>query len=793
MEPEQKPSKAELLSLPERPKKSAKVTNVVPLKLISNHMPMVLVAGKTTSTIISQYSLHIEPELPSDSRRMARDIVESAKADIEKDYGPYFFSGFLIFATKKKEATVTYPAKDKNKQEYMISIKYAREFDLLTLQNDNLKDVKPVIQFLNIIIKQTMKNLKMNEMGRTSKYVYNDEKHITYLENYPIQVRYGFKTSIQVSVTGTRLQVDYCSRVLRTDSVLDFIRSMKGNINEVKDALIGFSVLADYVGFRYYKVDDVDFKKNPESTFTSKEGEITYLDYFKKKYGIVIKDKKQPLILSVLRRRDTEGKEIPRNIYLIPEMCRMTGLTDEMRADFGIMKELAYSTKLEPTDRMDRVSDHINTLNNELKKLSLRVEIGKIPTIEGKQIRVPEIKVGGEILKPSEQGSFKFMSKALEPCSLDNWILIYSGRDKRDDDECEQFFFNLQKAAGTFGIKVKEPYYILVESTRGQDYVKYLEQSVDKKTQCVVAFIPKNAKNSVYKSLKKFCAQERPVPSQVVVKSSLYKNALSVCSKIICQINAKLGLSLWVSQIPEGLPKKTMLIGADVHHGNKGSVIGLCASFDGNFTKYYSRIKVQKKGQEIMVNISALICDAIQKYFKTNKYLPDTIIFYRDGVGEGQFREVQTIEIPSILSGIAKISAEYNPQFCEVIVTKKINDRFFTPNGKGPGTSKYYNPPSGTWVSEAVVSKNYDFFLCAQNVTQGTCTPTHYTVLFNNTTIPEDILAKLTYYQCFNYFNWSGAIRVPACVQYSSKLAFLVGQTLQADPHESLWDKLYFL
>jgi aubergine-like protein len=291
--------------------------------------------------------------------------------------------------------------------------------------------------------------------------------------------------------------------------------------------------------------------------------------------------------------------------------------------------------------------------------------------------------------------------------------------------------------------------------------------------------------------LKKFCAQERPVPSQVVVKNSLYKNSLSVCSKIICQINAKLGLSLWVSQIPENLPKKVMLIGADVHHGKKGSVIGLCASFDDNFTKYYSRIKVQKKGQEIMTNISSLVSDAIKKYFQVNKGLPETIIFYRDGVGEGQFKEVREIEIPAILQGFAKISPEYKPKFCEVIVTKKINDRFFTLNGNGG--SKYYNPPSGTWVAEQMVSKNYDFFLCAQNVTQGTCTPTHYTVLYNDTNLAEDTLAKLTYYQCFNYFNWTGAIRVPACVQYSSKLAFLVGQTLQADPHESLWDKLYFL
>jgi hypothetical protein len=32
----------------------------------------------------------------------------------------------------------------------------------------------------------------------------------------------------------------------------------------------------------------------------------------------------------------------------------------------------------------------------------------------------------------------------------------------------------------------------------------------------------------------------------------------------------------------------------------------------------------------------------------------------------------------------------------------------------------------------------------------------------------------LTYTQCFNYYNWQGAIKTPACVMYASKLAYFV-------------------
>lgn len=793
------PEKPKTLTLPNRPNRSPKPSNIFPLKVVSNHLPISIIPQQKQTPLISIYSVSCEPEIPQDSRRKFRSIIKSAEKLLKEDIGEHILSGRNIFSLKKKDAVLTYPTKEQN-EEYLVTVKLARVAEMQNLQNDTDENAKPVIQFVNIVIKQMMRNLKMIEIGRTLKFFYNDEKNIKYLDfkDNHLQVRNGFKTSLDIYKEGTKLLVDFCTRVLRTDSVLDVMKGMKGNQNQIKEYLIDASVLADYGNFRNYKIFDFDFKKTPKNTFPTSKGEVSFIDYYKDKYSVKIKDVNQPLIISLLKKRAPDGTKIEEKVYLIPELCKMTGLTDEQRADFNVMKELAYYTKLEPTDRMDRVSNHVDNLNKELKKNGWNMAIQELSTVNAYQIKVPELKFASEIIKPNDNGSFQLRSKILEPCTLDNWILMYSGRGQKDDDEVEEFYFNLQKAGNTFGIKVKEPVYVLISGIKGSDYVQGLKDNLTKKTQLVVAFIPKAGKNTVYKSFKKFCSQDRPVPSQVVVSASLYKNSLSVCSKVILQINAKLGYSLWLSQIPENFPKKVMIIGADVYHNvgaKKQSVIGLCASFDEKFSKYYSRIKLQNKvGKEIMENISNLIQDSIRKYFKMTKFLPETIIFYRDGVGEGQLQEVLKIEIPNILEGFKKINPDYNPDFCEVVVTKRINDRFFVPNGKpGNGGNKYYNPPSGTLVMDQVVSKNYDFFLCAQNVTQGTCTPTHYTVVYNKTNIPEDVLAKLTYYQCFNYYNWTGAIRVPACVQYASKMAYLVGQSLGADPGEELWDKLYFL
>ena len=72
------------------------------------------------------------------------------------------------------------------------------------------------------------------------------------------------------------------------------------------------------------------------------------------------------------------------------------------------------------------------------------------------------------------------------------------------------------------------------------------------------------------------------------------------------------------------------------------------------------------------------------------------------------------------------------------MVNKKINQKYFVVEGSGGRgrraefiTTK--NPYSGTIVSTEMSRFKFDFFLAAQNVTQGTCTPTHYICLYNST------------------------------------------------------------
>lgn len=87
----------------------------------------------------------------------------------------------------------------------------------------------------------------------------------------------------------------------------------------------------------------------------------------------------------------------------------------------------------------------------------------------------------------------------------------------------------------------------------------------------------------------------------------------------------------------------------------------------------------------------------------------------------------------------------------------------------------------------------YDFFLVSQCVRQGTVTPTNYSVIYDNTGLSADHIHRLTYKLTHMYFNWSGAVRVPAPCQYAHKLAFLASQYLQRDANPELERVLYYL
>lgn len=299
-----------------------------------------------------------------------------------------------------------------------------------------------------------------------------------------------------------------------------------------------------------------------------------------------------------------------------------------------------------------------------------------------------------------------------------------------------------------------------------------------------------------YSCIKKRTCVDRPVPSQVVtlrvISPRPEKSAglMSIATKVVIQMNAKLMGQPWMIQLPlSGL----MTVGFDVCHSshNKNKSYGaLVATMNmKESTRYYSSVIEHMKGQELCPQMSLNMTCALKAYREHHGTLPERIVFYRDGVGDGQLYQLVNSEVKYVkeqLDNIYKTAGKAEGcRLAFIVVTKRINTRYFV---------NKRNPDPGTVVDDVItLPERYDFFLVSQSVRQGTVSPTSYNVVYDNLGLNADRLQMLTYKMCHMYFNFSGTVRVPAVCQYAHKLAFLIAESVHRAPSSGLENQLYFL
>merc|ERR1719341_2140852 len=487
--------------------------------------------------------------------------------------------------------------------------------------------------------------------------------------------------------------------------------------------------------------------------------------YYTERYNRSIRDPKQPLIVSMPKVRDERGG-VSGPIYLIPELCNMTGLSEEQRANFQLMKALGDYTRQDPKKRCEtlkKFSERINT-NQEIQTELTAWNLQFSRDLEQFRARIlpPEVILGAGSSKATYQlenadwGTCfrKWNSFSVQSCT--KWAVVCATRD--------------------------EP----------ATYIQALDRVIECNPSIVMVVVPNN-KGDHYAAVKKKCCLEKPVPSQVVTATVLSKpkGLMSVATKVAVQMNCKLGGEPWAVKIPL---TDTMVIGYDTYHdtSQKGRSVGaVVASMNSTFTKYLSVANLHTNpAQELNDNMCPAITKALRKYNEINGNLPSRIIMYRDGVGDGQIPYVMEHESTAIQNCFRAAGlTDDQLLFTYIIVSKRINTRFFKMGGKPS------NPPSGTIVDDVVtLPERYDFFLVSQSVRQGTVNPTSYNVIKDTSGLKPDHLQKLTYKLCHLYYNWPGTVRVPQVCQLAHMLALLVGDSLHKMPAEGhLDDLLYYL
>ena len=153
--------------------------------------------------------------------------------------------------------------------------------------------------------------------------------------------------------------------------------------------------------------------------------------------------------------------------------------------------------------------------------------------------------------------------------------------------------------------------------------------------------------------------------------------------------------------------RKTMVVGIDVVHPSPGedsapSVAAVVASRDQELSQWPADLRINTSRQEMVVMLREMLTTRLEHYQEINKLLPENILIYRDGVGEGQYKIVLEEELPRLRDACRSLyGKDYvegtNPRISLIVVGKRHHTRFYRTNAQGVILSKSSsNPPYGT-------------------------------------------------------------------------------------------------
>nr|XP_039251037.1 piwi-like protein 1 [Styela clava] len=752
---------------------------------------------KCRNEAVYQYHVSFNPNI--DNRNMRYSLLNQHRE--------------LIGNTRAFDGSILYLPIQLPKSEMIVESERITDGEKIQLKIAITRAVHPashlLIPFYNVVLHRCMKILQMCPVGRN----YYDPSNAQPVPKYKLHLWPGYVTAIREMEGGLLMNIDTSHKVLRNETVLtvmqDIYQNNRGDFHgQCIKELVGSTILTRYNN-NNYRVDDIDWSMNPMSTFTTSKGEtISFYDYYKAQYRIEIQDKNQPMLINRPKKATQRSKRVEagedRVISLVPELCFLTGLSDKLAGDFTAMKEIGNFTRLGPNERNSQIENFLQRLNGspearqELLKWGLELE-NRIVSVEGRTLPPEKVLVGNNhVFQCNEDVDFfRDISRVpvLRSVPIKHWIIVFTARDAT---KSKDFVRKFEEVSRKIGMQIQPPRYIELRDDRSDAFKHAISGAVNPSLQLVVCIFP-TSRDDRYSAVKRLCCVEMPVPSQVILSKTLPRDPSmgkfrSVTMKIALQINCKLGGELWALSIPlEGL----MICGIDVfHEGREGkgkSVAALVASMNKLMTRWFSRAVIQLPQQEIIDSLKASFCDTLTKYYELNHKLPERIVIYRDGVGDGRLGMVAEHEVKQLQDSLRMFDkmagGEYIPKLTIIVVSKRINIRYFKQTGKN-----LINPPPGTVIDHTATRPNWpDFYLVSQHVRQGTVSPTHYIAIHGHTFLKADHLQRLTYKLTHMYYNWPGTVRVPAPCQYAHKLAYLVGENIRKEPALDLCDRLFYL
>ncbi|KAG9326406.1 hypothetical protein KVV02_008026 [Mortierella alpina] len=510
-------------------------------------------------------------------------------------------------------------------------------------------------------------------------------------------------------------------------------------------------------------------------------GETDIVSYFKSTYNITLSYPMLPCV--------SAGK----NLLLPMELCSVvSGQRYMKKLDERQTADMIKFTTQTPTVRLNTIKNGLQILNyhnNEfMRDFGMKVS-AQMATVRARALPVPKIMFSSlareNAITPAE-GAWNLKNKKLvRTGTLGSWgVVVFASSHDCPKEQINAFLRELIVTCIELGVKIpnKSPPIIYtnphgdLESSLKAAWVQ-TGNAVKSQPQLLMCMLP-NTGTPLYAEIKRITDTILGVCSQCLQLSNTRNPKKQYCANVCLKINVKLGgmnSHLPDAMMPFIISKPTLVLGGDVSHPQPGdttrpSIAALVGSMDNKAARYAATIRVQTARTETIADLSGMIVDLLKTFYQTCSEKPGRILFYRDGVSEGQFAEVLKTEIAALRAACLRLEDGYKPKITFVVVQKRHHTRFFPLDPRQ--ADKLGNCRPGTVIDTEVVHPfEFDFYLQSHAAILGTARPAHYYVLQDDNRFTPDELQGLTFNLCHLYARCTRSVSVVPPAYYAHIVA----------------------
>ncbi|CAI6005991.1 unnamed protein product [Closterium sp. NIES-64] len=177
------------------------------------------------------------------------------------------------------------------------------------------------------------------------------------------------------------------------------------------------------------------------------------------------------------------------------------------------------------------------------------------------------------------------------------------------------------------------------------------------------------------------------------------------------------------------------------------------------------------------VEAGGLVRDLLMEFYQTAKRKPERIIFFRDGVSEGQFYQIPAMDAcAGVRGGGSKSRVPGHGPIGQLQPAHHLRGGAeAAPHAAVPADNnrdKNGNVMPGTVVDSVICHpREFDFFLNSHASIQGTSRPTHYRVLWDENGFTADSMQALCYSLCYTYARCTRSVSLVPPAYYADLAA----------------------